>query len=222
MIAYIPCLLALAGLPAMAAATSDGLEQWFAADDDTADVNEGMLEFLERADNRRILQTSNHLTITPASLENGWVSLYQCQSNLDPVSAVEVVYRYHGLRNLQVVSSRQVQQARVENNTVQLREVGEGGEVCIRAEVQVLNPYGDSGYTLQSGPFHRRFLDGFYPVQLDYRVHWPAELLQLAVVLPEKQPGFEVHRDAGSLAIDTLFEGKLLIRLGFATRPVAR
>lgn len=222
----LACLLMLVGLQASANLTDEALEAWFASDDDedTSDVNEGVLEFLQDADNRRILQTSNYITISADSLASGWVSLYQCQSNLDPVSAVEVVYRYHGLRNLQVVSSRQVQQATVEQNTVQLRGVGEGGEVCVRAEVRVLNPQGQDTYTLESGPFHRRFLDGFYPIQLDYRIHWPAEQLQLAAVEPASQPGFEVQDAAGSLEIDTLFEGKLLIRVGFtagSTTPPA-
>ena len=169
-----------------AVAASDDPEAWLEADDNTTtlSVNEGNLEFLREAQDRRILQTRNRLTITPASLRNGWVELHQCQSNLDPVSAVEVVYRYHGMRKLRVISTRAIGHARVENNSVQMTDVQKGGEVCIEAEVQVLNKTGAGQYQLTSGPFHRRFLDGYYPLRLDYRIHWPADMLQLETVLP--------------------------------------
>ena len=75
----------------------------------------------------------------------------------------------------------------------------------------MLKPDGKGAYTLQSGPFHRRFLDGYYPVRLDYRIHWPADRLQLESVHPEMQEGFSVRAQPGKLAIDTLFEGMLTI-----------
>lgn len=202
------CVAALAG---------DDLEAWLESDDAAAAqrVNEGELVFLTDAQGRRVLQTSNWLTVTPDSLQTGWVELQQCQGNLDPVPAVEVVYRYHDLRDLQVVSSQQVTRAWVEGNSVQLEDVAEGGEVCIRAAVRVLRLNETGGYSLQSGPFHRRFLDGYYPVRLDYRVRWPADQLRLATVQPKHQAGFGLHVQQGELAIDTLFEGKLTIEVEF-------
>ena len=197
----------------LTAAASDDLEAWLEQDDDASAllVNEGTLNFLRDAQGRRVLQTRNWLTITPESLRTGWVELHQCQGNLDPVPAVEIVYRYHVLRNLRVISTRGIERARVEQNTVQMEQVQEGGKVCIEAEVQVLRPAGEGVYVLQSGPFHRRFLDGYYPVRLDYRIHWPADRLQLESVYPEIQEGFSVRELPGELTIDTLFEGKLTI-----------
>ena len=208
-----PLLAAALVMLCQTAAADDDPEAWLETDDDTRalSVNEGPLEFLRDAPDRRVLQTHNRLTITPASLHNGWVELYQCQSNLDPVPAVEVVYRYHGMRNLRVISTRGIEHARVEQNAVQMEQVQEGAEVCIQAEVQVLKPDGEGTWTLQSGPFHRRFLDGYYPVRLDYRIHWPADRLQLVSVRPEMQEGFLVHVQPGELTIDTLFEGMLTI-----------
>ena len=80
---------ALVMLCQMAAANEDP-EAWQEQDDDvrTLLVNEGMLEFLRDAQDHRVLQTSNQLIVTPESLRTGWVALHQCQSNLDPVSAV--------------------------------------------------------------------------------------------------------------------------------------
>ena len=200
-------------------AASENPDAWLESDDGTSTrlVNEGDLEFLRETQGRRVLQTNNRLTITPGSLRNGWVELYQCQSNLDPVSAVEVVYRYQGMRKLRVISSRGIQRARVENNSVQMEQVDEGAEICIEAEVQVLNKTGAGQYQLTSGPFHRRFLDGYYPLRLDYRIHWPADMLQLETVLPEMQEGFSVRKQAGELIIVTLFEGMLTINIRFNT-----
>jgi len=210
-------LAAVLVLLCQTATADDDPEAWLEPDDDTSTllVNEGELEFLRDAQGHRVLQTHNWLTVTPGSLQHGWVDLYQCQDNLDPVSAVEVVYRYHGMRNLRVISTRGIKHARVEQNSVQMEQVQEGGEVCIEAEVQVLKPDGEGAYTLQSGPFHRRFLDGYYPVRLDYRIHWPADRLQLELVQPEMQEGFSVRVQPGELTIDTLFEGKLTIEVRF-------
>jgi hypothetical protein len=180
-------------------------------------VNEGELEFLADKPQGRILQTSNYLTITQDSLNSGWVRLDQCQSNLDPIETVEVVYRYHGMRNLGVVSSKAMASAQVEGSSVQMRGVQQGGEVCISAEVHVLHADGQGGYSLSSGPFHRRFLDGYYPLQLDYRIRWPRGRLELVAVSPIAQPGFSVHRQPGELAIDALFEGRLVIEVKFST-----
>ena len=179
-------------------------------------VNEGELAFLADKPQGRILQTSNYLTITRDSLNSGWVRLDQCQSNLDPVEAVEVVYRYHGLRNLRVVSSKAMASAQVEGSSVQMSGVQPGGEVCISAEVHVLHANGEGGYSLSSGPFHRRFLDGYYPLQLDYRIQWPKGRLALTAVSPAAQPGFSVMQRPGELLIDALFEGRLLIEVKFS------
>ena len=214
-----PLLVAALMICGLSATADDDPEAWLESDDDTSIrlVNEGDLEFLRETPGRRILQTRNRLIITPGSLHNGWVELHQCQSNLDPVSAVEVVYRYHGLRKLRVVSTRAIGHARVENNSIQMTDVQKGGEVCIEAEVQVLNKTAAGQYRLTSGPFHRRFLDGYYPLRLDYRIHWPADMLQLGSVLPEMQEGFSVREQAGELTIDTLFEGMLTIEVRFSS-----
>jgi hypothetical protein len=218
LISVYPLLFTLLVMLCQTSAASDDPQAWLEQDDDpgTLPVNEGNLEFLRDAQDRRVLQTRNRFTITPDSLHTGWVELYQCQGNLDPVPAVEVVYRYHGMRNLRVISTRGIERTRVEHNTVQMEQVQQGGEVCIEAEVQVLKPDGKGAWTLQSGPFHRRFLDGYYPVRLEYRIHWPADRLRLESVYPAMQAGFPVHEQPGELTIDTLFAGKLTIDVRFS------
>ena len=211
---FVPALLCAATV----ASAAEGEPDWEAleAQHSARAVNEGELAFLAKAPGQRILQTRNELTISVESLETGWVKLDQCQSNLDPIEAVEVVYRYHGMRNLAVVSSKAMAEARVEGSSVQMSGVREGGEVCISAEVHVLHADGQGGYALQSGPFHRRFLDGYYPLKLDYRIRWPRGELKLVDVSPAAQPGFSVLQKTGELAIDTLFEGMLVIDVKFS------
>ena len=200
------------------AIASDDPEAWLDQQDDnrTQLINEGSLKFHSGTPGHRVLQTRNWLTVAPESLETGWVALQQCQRNLDPVAAVEIVYRYEGMRKLRVISSRNIAHTRVEQNSIQMEQVQEGAEVCMEAEVQVLKTDGEGNYSLQSGPFHRRFLDGYYPVQLDYRIHWPADRLQLESVHPNRQEGFTIREQPGELSINTLFEGKLTIKIRFS------
>ena len=52
-------------------------------------------------------------------------------------------------------------------------------------------------------------------MQLDYRLRWPADRLQLESVHPDRQEGFSIREQPGELIINTLFEGKLTIKIRF-------
>ena len=151
------------------AASAEDAEAWLESDAEqrALAINEGELEFLATSPGQRILQTSNQLTLTADSLASGWVRLDQCQLNLDPVPALEIVYRYQDMRDLRIESFHGMERAWVEDGSVQMLNLEEGAELCISAGVQVLQPAGPGRYEIQSGPFHRRFLDGYYPLQLD-------------------------------------------------------
>jgi hypothetical protein len=207
----------LACLPLVCSAmTAEEEAAWFESDAEqqALAVNEGELVFLAAVPERRILRTRNRLTLTADSLADGWVRLDQCQGNLDPVPALEIVYRYQAMRDLRIVSFHSMERAWVEDGSVQMINLGDDAELCISADVQVLQPLGAGRYEIRSGPFHRRFLDGYYPLQLDYRVSYPPELLQVEAVQPAAQPGFSVVQQPGALQIDTLFEGRLTVRVG--------
>jgi hypothetical protein len=208
---------ASSALQAGASGPAEDPDAWLEAEDGLPglEVNEGELEFLTRPPRRRVLQTRNWLTISASSLEDGWVELRQCQGDLDPVDRVEIVYHYRAMRKLRILSSRGVDRARVEQGTVQLEQVHAGAEVCIAADVRILEPAGEGRFVLQSGPFHRRFLDGYYPVHLEYRVIWEPGLLGLDDIQPAGQPGFDVTLAGNEVRVDTLFEGRLTIRLGW-------
>lgn len=217
-------LCACVALPGETGEAPDDPGDWLESDTDrdSLAVNEGELVFLAERPERRVLRTSNWLTISPGSLASGWVGLRQCQGDLDPVDKVEIVYRYRAMRKLRVVSSRGVGSARVVDGSVQMTGVRRDAEVCIAAEVRVLEPDGEAGhYVLQSGPFHRRFLDGYYPVRLDYRVDYPPGLLVIESVEPPAQPGFTVQGGVDGLRVEALFEGMLTIRLGLQRGAVS-
>jgi hypothetical protein len=110
-----------------------------------------------------------------------------------------------------------MEQAWVEDGSVQMVNLEAGAELCISAGVHLLQPVGAGRYEIRSGPFHRRFLDGYYPLQLDYRLQYPVELLQVEAVQPAAQPGFSVDPQPGELKIAALFEGRLTIRIGLRT-----
>jgi hypothetical protein len=212
-------LLACLPLTCVAESAEDA-DAWLESDAEqqALAINEGELEFLATSHGQRILQTSNRLTLTADSLASGWVRLDQCQLNLDPVPALEIVYRYQEMRDLRIESFHGMERAWVEDGSVQMLNLEEGAELCISAGVQVLQPAGPGRYEIHSGPFHRRFLDGYYPLQLDYRVSYPAALLQVEAVQPGVQPGFAVARQPGELKIDALFEGRLTIRVVLRAR----
>jgi len=205
------CCLWLAG----AAAAQQQEEAWFEDDAElrALAVNEGELVFLAAAPAGRVLQTRNRLVLSERSLADGWVQLEQCQENLDPVPALEIVYRYQAMRGLHIRSYRGMARAWVQGASVQLLDVGEGAEVCIGAEVRILRPAGEGRYGIVSGPFHRRFLDGYYPLRLDYRISWPAARLRLESLQPEAQAGFGVTQRPGELQVSAVFEGRLNSRV---------
>jgi len=211
------CGVLLACLPLLCAAVNaEDEDAWFnsEAEQQALAVNEGELEFLAAAPAGRVLQTRNRLTLGADSLADGWVRLDQCQDNLDPVPALQIVYGYQAMRDLRIESFHGMEQAWVEDGSVQLLNLGKDAQLCISAAVQVLHPAGAGRYEITSGPFHRRFLDGYYPLQLDYRISYPVGLLQVEGVQPAAQPGFAVVQQPGELRIDALFEGRLTIRVG--------
>lgn len=193
------------------------LEQWFRQDEpDTRGVNEGELRFLPVPPRGRTPLSENRLLLTRQSLRDGWVAIEQCHRNLDPVAAVEVVYRYRNLRGLRIVRSRHIGRARVEGSSVQLADVTAGAVLCVALEAQILYRQANGQYRLPNGPFERRFLDGFYPMHLKMRVIYPADLILFIGNTPATAPGFRVMSGPGEVNIDAWFEGRLSIELRFA------
>ena len=173
------------------------------------------LRFLEAEPERTPHHHHNQITLTAASLEDGWARLRQCHSDIAPIRRMVIVYNEERIDALRVESTANIDAARAEGDRVDLRGVGEGAEVCVTARMRIVEPEGGGIYRLENGPFKRRFLDGYFPMRVIVAVSWGDLGLALVETEPAAQPGFAVMESGHGVILDALFEGELrtLIRL---------
>ncbi len=219
---YLALIAALAGTPALASDpdATDWFDQAEAEEARLREINTGVLEFHSKAPDRRIHRLYNRLDIGADSLTSGYVDLYQCHDSLDPIQRSEVRYRYKHMKGLRLETWQGMERAWVEGDSVQMVNVEEGARLCIRAEVRVLEARGEGGYQLRSGPFHRRFLDGYFPMQVSLDIRYPETLLQLTHMDPQPQPGLKISQERDGLRVEALFSGMLTMEFGFHAPPV--
>ncbi|MDX9768380.1 MAG: alpha/beta hydrolase, partial [Ectothiorhodospiraceae bacterium] len=141
--------------------------------------------------------------------------LKQCHDHLDAVPRAQVVYNRERTRGLTIELADAIGEAWVKDASVQLRDVGKGARLCVKAETKALERTAEGGYVLRNGPFLRRFLDGYYPMRVSVDVEMPVDLLRFASVSPAPQDGFKVWQDAQGVHIDSWFEGRLVTELHF-------
>jgi hypothetical protein len=189
----------------------DEQEKWFNEDESFSpdQINEGELEFLPKPPEKPVLHSLNILTINQDSIENGWVMLEQCYKHLDPVPDAEVVYRYKSMRDLKVTSKRNIETVLVKGQSVQLTNTTHNAELCIKAEVRIFYKNPNGTFSLVNGPFHRKFLDGYYPYHVTLKVNFPSSLLGIVQTIPEAQAGFNIKIIEDAILIDSYFEGML-------------
>jgi hypothetical protein len=209
-------ILLIALLPCLACAASSEEEMFFKG---VADVNNGNLHFLSQAPATPIHHHQNQITLNTESLATGWAKLEQCHDHLDPVPDAQIVYGQDRIRNLAIARSAKIGRAWVENNTVQMQQVEPNALICITAETRALAHEGENRYSLSNGPYMRRFLDGFYPMQVSMRVRMDAPGLQFLDISPAPQTGFSVTHNGNEVAYDALFEGVLRTAIRFTVVP---
>lgn len=156
------------------------------------------------------------LVIRPESLASGWVENNQCHEHLDPVAALEVVFGPGRVRRLRITRAEHIGSARVEGSSVQLQDIGPSAVLCLASENRLLEY--DAAlrqYTLTSGPFMRRFLDGYFPMHVSFELEYPAERLRLLDIQP---PELRIGAltAPGRVQLEAWFEGRLDIGLRFA------
>lgn len=216
-------VLLLLPVTALAAPGEAELERWLESDAplppsvSTAHVNEGRLHFLAEPPGRPVHHHRQHLTIVPSSLADGWVRMAQCHENLDRVPATQIVFRPGRVRALRITRTEHIGRARVEGESVQLEDVGAGARLCLEGWTRALTALADGRYRLSSGPYMRRFLDGYYPMRVSFTLDHPG--LVVASVAPPPQPGLRVRREAGRLQMEAWFEGRLVLEIEL--RPVS-
>lgn len=220
---FLTLLLVLFGLPFYTHASSDftakELEKWFESDDlhpvkMRNDVNEGALVFLNKSPRKPALHATNTFTIDKQSIDQGWVTFTQCYEHLDQVPLTVVNYGFRILRNMQITSARNIEKASLDGKWVRLENIGKDAQLCITAQVRNFYQNEDKSFSLVSGPYHRKFLDGYFPFRLTMRVKYDKDLHFLYSV-PQVQPGFNIKLENNNLNIDSLFEGRLKTELRF-------
>jgi hypothetical protein len=198
------------------------LEAWLESDDpmppsvSTDDVNEGQLVFLTNPPVKQVHHHSNQLVIDADSVRSGWISLRQCHENLDRVARAQILFNRERVRDLEIISSRNIEQSWVEKNTVQLMNIHSRARLCVKARSRALIAQDGGKFLLSNGPFMRRFLDGYYPMRVSMDIDFSNSGLQLLSVLPMQQQGFKVESHQGHVSFDAWFEGQLRTKLMFA------
>ncbi len=192
------------------------LEKWFNSDDElpTSKVNDGKLIFLTSNSKKNIFHSVINIFVDQNSIDNGWTKLTQCYSNLDPIHRTAVVYRKNLIKNLKVLSSKNIKITKVSGNKVFLQDVTKDATLCIGAKARNFYQNDDKSFSLVNGPYHRKFLDGYFPYHLKLNIHYIPKL-KFNYGTPKQQSGFQVKQDSNSLLIDTLFKGRLKTEFRF-------
>jgi len=199
-----------------ASETEDADEAWLNDDSEfqSLDVNEGELKFIAPIKNKAVLFSDTELMITEDSLKTGWVNMQQCYHNLDPVGQLDIVYQYKNIKKLDIISSQGIEKAVLSGQRVSLKNLTSPAILCVKALVQNLSK-AEKGFVLTNGPYHRQFLDGYYPYHIRLRIDYPSHKLALIHFLPQQQALFNPQHTDGRFIIDTWFEGNLIIKLEF-------
>ena len=194
----------------------EDLERWFNSDDihPTRKVNDGQLTFLNTKVKKGTFRSDINITIDQNSIDNGWIILSQCYSNLDSIHRTAIVYRKNFIKNLTVLSSKNIKLAEVSGNKVLLQDVKKDASLCVTLNSRTFYQNDDLSFSLVIGPYHRKFLDGYFPYHLNLYIHYNPKL-KFKYSVPKSQPGFEIKRQSSSLLIDTLFEGRLKTEFRF-------
>jgi len=182
---------------------------------DIFDINEGELRFLERPPERPPHLHSTHVFITEDSLKSGWVTAKQCHYHLDQVSALQVVFNERRVRRIEILQADNIERAWVQGASVQVTNVGKDAVLCLRSEnLAIKRNQAERSYEWHGGPYMRRFLDGFFPMQVKLAIDYPADTIRLESIDPGSLR-FKTVAQPGLIRLDALFEGKLDITIRF-------
>ena len=156
------------------------------------------------------------ITVTVDSLTSGWVANYQCHRHFSNTSSLDIAFPPDDIRRVQIQEANDIGAVRVHSNTIQLKDVTQTSSLCFDSENRVLRRESDNIYRLTAGPFYYRFLDGYFPIQVDLKVGYPLSFLKVLRITPDARAGIEVAESEGEVQVISLFEGKLWIEIVFA------
>ncbi len=189
-------------------------DEWLSAPaPDVSQVNEGPVKFFgSTPPGGPFHHHQNRLTVTPNSVATGWVVFEQCHDHLDAVPRTEISFREGRARKLVITEVSGIDKAWIEGHSVQLEEISADARLCLTGELKLLTPLSDGRLVLKSGPYMRRFLDGYYPMRVSLSVSPKKLSKKIELVHPMPTPGLAVKRTVDGLNIEALFEGRLLLQ----------
>ncbi len=192
-------------------ATTDWLnDDW---EDRVEQLSEGELVWYGQAPAETTSRTALAVRFKPDSHRQGWLDVRQCHENLARVPAAQLVFEGRPVRALRIVETDNIQHAVIDNNTVQLTGVGAAARICVSSEQRILHRLDEHHWAMVSGPFQRRFLDGFYPMQVKMDISWPSDRWRLVQTRPEKGP--EVTTSEDHVQMRAHFAGRLKVAFVF-------
>jgi hypothetical protein len=188
---------------------------WFNDDwEDRVDkLSEGELIWYQGVPEKATSHTSLSISLGEESSQHGWVKIRQCHSGLARVPAAQLVFEGRAVRKLHIENVQNIEQSRIEGDSVQLMGVGPGASICVHSEQQVMHQLDSHHWALISGPFQRRFLDAYYPMLVELEVNWPAEQWRYIRMQPATGP--VVEASTGHLRMQAHFAGRLKTALLF-------
>ena len=192
------------------------LEKWFNSDEElpTDKVNEGTLKFIDNISTENIFRSTINISIDQDSIKQGWTTLIQCYSNLDPISLTAIIYRKKFIKNIEIISSKNIKNAKISGRKIILNDVSENAQICIELNSRNFYQNEDKSFSLVNGPYHRKFFDGYFPYHLTLNIQYDPNL-NYHYSIPKKQTGFSVKQNLHTLKIKTLFEGRLKTEFRF-------
>lgn len=113
---------------------------------------------------------------------------------MDALGATQIVFRKKPIRAIELLSTTNIDQARVEGPRVRLDGVRKGTEICLKAETRNLKDLEDGTFVLHNGPFMRRLFHSHFPLHVPLRLRFPPGLLTFRTLEPSPQPGLELQR----------------------------
>lgn len=171
--------------------------------------------FLAEPPQEEVHHHSTRIAIDQRALETGWTRLEQCHTNMDALGATQIVFRETRIRAIEVLSTTNIDRARVEGPTVQLDGVRKGAEICLKAETRNLERIDKGTFLLRNGPFMRRLFDSYFPLHVTLHVRFPPNLLTFRSMAPSPRPGLELQQEPGRINVEAWFSGVLNTRLRF-------
>jgi hypothetical protein len=182
-----------------------------------AEISGGELRLLTRVLDPPPHHHSKRIEISAGSLDSGWVRDRQCHMHLDPVAALEIVFGADKLRWLRITRSENIGSAKVVGPSVQLQDVGKNAVLCLEGELRLLERDRLTGhYVLTTGPYMRRFLDGYFPMRLTVEISYPPDRLRFVELQPDSLRA-RTRVLPGRVNLSALFEGRLFVEMRFET-----